>query len=66
MTDFYISSYPQRLSGRDFVSSLGYDKSIPEIKSFGMSLDGGSDMDLNDLPDIVVGAPASELVVLFK
>ncbi|XP_072037891.1 integrin alpha-9-like [Amphiura filiformis] len=49
--------YSQRLAGREFV---------PNIKSFGLSVTGGQDSDLNFIPDIVVGAPASDIVILFK
>ncbi|XP_072037668.1 integrin alpha-9-like [Amphiura filiformis] len=49
--------YSQRLGGRDF---------MPDVQSFGLSVGGGIDADSNFQPDIVVGAPFSETVFLFK
>ena len=48
------------------ISALELAHKAPGLKSFGISLDGGTDMDRNLLPDIVVGAAASEMALLFK
>ncbi|XP_071812420.1 integrin alpha-9-like isoform X2 [Apostichopus japonicus] len=51
------TTYSQRISG----ASLD-----PPVKTFGISVHGGKDMDLNLYPDIVVGAYESDTAFLFK
>ena len=53
--DFFLPL--QRIVGSDLV---------PNVTTFGISVHGGLDMDLNNYPDILVGAYESDTAFLFK